>query len=159
MGMLSVTGDVTVLKIIKSMRQAHYDIDKTRWHVQQIRPRSPRPEMKTRLSSSVLQCANQNVKSITLQASGKSQQMKFCTHAVSGPWWVLGSPAGDTWRGETDSSLTDMPERELKRMSTQTLYFHLCSDYNFHSWSEGTTVDMNWQNVFLTVCLIFVCKG
>lgn len=35
---LSVTGDVTVLKIIKSMRQAHYDIDKTRWHAQQIRP-------------------------------------------------------------------------------------------------------------------------
>lgn len=56
------------------------------------------------LSSSVLQCANQNVKSITLQAGGKSRQMKFST--VSGSWWMLVSPAGDTWRDGSNSSLT-----------------------------------------------------
>ncbi len=77
---------------------------------------SPRLEMKIHLSSSVLQCANQNVKSITLQAGGKSRQIKFSTRTVSGPWWVLVSPAGDTWRGGSDSSLTDMQERELKRV-------------------------------------------
>lgn len=38
---LKVTGDVTELKIIKRMRQAHCDIDQARWHAQQIRPRSP----------------------------------------------------------------------------------------------------------------------
>lgn len=123
---------------------------------------SPRPKMKMRLSSSVLQCANQYVKSITLQASGKSQQMKFCTHThthtASGPGWVHVSPAGDTWRGGTDSSLTDMQERELKRMSTQTLYSHQCLDYNFNSWSKGTTVDTNWQNMFLTQHLIFFIR-
>ncbi len=91
------------------MRQAHYDSDQTRWHMRRIPGHvlhSPRLEKKIHLSSSVLQCANQNVKSITLQAGGKSRQMKFSTRTASGPWWVLVSPAGDTWRGGSDSSLT-----------------------------------------------------
>lgn len=117
---------------------------------------SPRPEMKIRLSSSVLRCANQNVKSITLGQREITANEILYTHTESGPWWVLVSPAGDIWRGGTDSSLTDMQERELKCMSTQTLYSHLCSDYNIHSRSEGTTVDMNWQNMFLIKCLILL---
>lgn len=123
---LTLTGDVTVLKIIKPIMTATKHDDT---HATDPRPCSPfsTAQMKLSLSSSVLQCANQNVKSITLQASGKSRQMKFSTHTVSVPWWVLVSPAGDTWRGGSDSSLTDKQDRELKRMSTQTLYSHLCS--------------------------------
>lgn len=140
---LKVTGDVTVLKIIKRMRQAHYDIDQTRWHAQQIRPRSPFSTAWNE-NTFVLLCSSMckskcQIHHITGQREITANEILH-THTVSGPWWVLVSPAGDTWRGGTDSSLTDMQERELKRMSTQTLYSHLCSDYNFHSRSEGTTV-------------------
>lgn len=145
---LSVTGDVTVLKIIKSMRQAHYDIDKTRWHAQQIWPRSPFSTGRNQ-NTFVLLCSSMckskcQIHHITGQREITANEILH-THtqwlSSGGCLYVQQGTHGEV----KQTHLWQTCRRGNWSVCQPRLYFHLCSDYNFHSWSEGTTVDVNWQ--------------